>query len=173
MDTTLDINVAGFLNDILTNRNASIKNFEEKVPSLKFDEINSTVWQFIVLKSLDSEYSYLMPLAHHLLDHNYVVVDNSMVKYAALNGYKLESGLNRMQQPLDEVNKMTQECGFTEKLVIKNEPAEAFLALAKKIVNHSTEQDFQSVKDIFVSAGLDITNIKLLQKPQTQKKLSV
>lgn len=173
MENKIDKNVAEFLNNLLVNKTASVKNFEDKVNDLKFDGENATVWQFVVLKSFDNDFSYLMPLANHLLDNNYCLVEGPMVKYAALNGYKLEISLKSMQSPLDEINKFTKECGFTEQLVLTNEPAQAILSLAKKIVNRSNDKDFEEVKDIFEKSGLDISNIKLMQKPNVQKAMKV
>lgn len=173
MSEQVDINVAKFLNDILMTKNASVKKFEEKLPELKFDGVNNTAWQFIVLKALDPDFSYCLPLAHHLLDFNYCVVEGPMVKYAALNGYKIESGLATMQKPLDEVNKITQECGFTEKLIVINEPAENIVALAKKIVHHSNDNDYNEVKDILEKAGVNVSQVKLMQRPIVKKGLSI
>lgn len=153
-----------FLNDALTGK-VSVEKFEQQVNELSFDGPNANVWQFIVLKSFDTDFSYLQPLANHLLDHNYCLVEGPMVKYAALNGYKIEASLARMQEPLDELNRFTQECGFSEKAVVVNKPAEAILGIAKKIINQSNDKDFQEVKEILENAGVDVSKVKLMQKP--------
>lgn len=173
MSEPVDQNVAKFLNDILLTRNASVKKFEEKLPELKFDGSNALAWQFVVLKALEPDFSNFLPLAHHLLDYNYCVVEGPMVKYAALNGYKIESGLAAMQKPLDEVNKITQDCGFTEKLIVKNQPAEDILDLAKKIVAHSNDNDYNEVKGILEKSGVDISQFKIMQRPNLSKNLKV
>ncbi len=164
MSEQIDEKVALFLSEALTGK-VSVAKFEEQTSELRFDGSNANVWQFLVLKSFDTDFSYLQPLANHLLDHNYCLVEGPMVKYAALNGYRLESELARMQAPLDEVNKITQECGFTEKAIIVNKPAEAILGLAKKIINQSNDKDYQEVKEVLEGAGVDVSKVKLMQKP--------
>lgn len=173
MSEEMNVHVGMFLNDILTTQDASVKKFEEKLPELKFDGVNNTAWQFVLLKALEPDFAYFMPLAHHLLDYNYCVVEGPMVKYAALNGYKIESGLAAMQKPLDEVNKITQDCGFTEKLIVKNQPAEDIIDLAKKIVAHSNDNDYNEVKDILTKAGVNVSQVKLMQRPSLSKGLKV
>lgn len=173
MSEPADHNVAKFLNDILLTKNASVKKFEQALPELKFDGSNALAWQFVVLKALEPDFANFLPLAHHLLDYNYCVVEGPMVKYAALNGYKIESGLAAMQKPLDEVNKITQDCGFTEKLVVKNQPAEDILDLATKIVRHSNDNDYNEVKDILVKAGVNLSHSKLMQRPTVSTSLKI
>lgn len=173
MKEEVDVKVGEFLKDVLETGNASVKKFEDKVSELKFDGVNATAWQFIVLKALDPEFSHFQPLAHHLLDHNYCLVEGPMVKYAALNGYRLESGLASMQKPLDEVNKFTQDCGFSEKLVVTNKPAENIIALAKKIVSRSNDNDYNEVKEILEKAGVNVSQSKLMHRPNVSKSLKV
>jgi len=162
-----------FLYKALTTKNISIKEFEDLTPDLRFDGENAKTWQLIILKSFDPEFSHLQPLAHHLLDHKYCIVDANMTKYAALNSYKIEIGLAAMQKPLDEVNQFTKDCGFEEKLIVVNKPAEAILALATKIIKNSSDQDYQEVMDIFKKSNIDTSNSKLLFKPNTSKSLKV
>ena len=167
--TTINNNVTEFLKTAILTQKTTVNYFKEKESELAFDGDNSKAWEFIVLKSFDNKFPHLLPLANYLLDNKYCSVDANMVKYAALNGFKLEDALNRMQQPLDEINKFTQDCGFSEKLVVTNTPAEKILALAKKIINNSTDNDFNEVKEFFKKEGINITNSKLLNKPNTNK----
>lgn len=167
---TVDIATAEFLKDVLVTKRASIKDFEEKAPNLKFDANNGTVWQFIILKSLEVDFAYLMPLANHLIDNNYYEVDNNMVKYAALNGFKLEEGLGKLQNMQDNINGYMKDFFFEEKMIITNEPAQNIYNLTKKIVNRAKEEDYNEVKEIFDKAGVDSSTIKLMQRPQIAKK---
>lgn len=168
MDNKIDIKVGEFLKDLLETGVASIQKFEEKLPELKFDGVNATAWQFIVLKSLDPEFPHFQPLAHHLLDHNYCLVEGPMVKYAALNGYKFESSLSNLQKPLDSINSFTADCGFSEKLIVTNKPVEAIINIAKKIVSHANDTDYNEVKDIFEKSGVDIRQSKIMNRPVTK-----
>lgn len=172
MTTTINTHVSEFFKTAIYTQDATVNYFKEKEHELSFDDENSTVWQFIILKSFDVEFSHLLPLANYLIDNKYCIVDLNMAKYAALNGFSLETELNRMQKPLDEVNKFTKDCGFSEKLIISNKPAENILSLAKKIINHSTDDDFNNVKEIFNNLSIDISNSKILNKPNTKKTLN-
>lgn len=173
MDNKIDNQVAEFLKDILVTQNASVKKFEDNITHLKFDEENSSVWQFIVLKSFDVDFQYLLPLANHLVDNNYCLVTKHMLQYAVLNGYQIEVALNSMKDVENQLNNNMKDFHFEEKLVIVNEPAQNIYNLAKKLVNRSNDNDFQEVSEMFAKSGIDSTKAKLLQRPQTGQKLKI
>lgn len=169
----VDLNTATFLKNALVSQSASIKNFEDQVPTLKFDGENALAWQFIVLKSFEVEYSYLMPLANHLLDHNYCIVDKNMAKFAALNGYQLEVGLNNLKNVQDQLNGHMSDFFFDEKLIITNEPAQNIYNLAKKIISRTSEENYKEVQEVFQKAGIDSNSIKLMHRPQVKSVLKM
>lgn len=162
--SSISENNTKFLHSILTSNQSIVSNFEKLVPELSFDGENIRTWQYIVLKSFDSDFSYFIPLANHLLDNNYCVVDKTMVQFAALNGFKLESALNKMQEPLDAINEITKSSGFDEKLVVVNEPANQILNIVKKIISLSNDNDYNEVIKLFTSSNLDISKSKLFSK---------
>lgn len=169
----IDINTATFLKEILENKKVSIKDFEERVPNLKFDNDSDSVWQFIVIKSFDINFAYLMPLAHHLIDHNYYSVDENLVKYAALNGYQIEKGLESFKEVQDNVNAIMSDFYFEEKMVITNKPAQDVYELAKKIISRSNDHDYNAAKEVFVKAGVNLDGSKLMNRVTTKSKLKM
>lgn len=170
-DNNIDETTARYLKDILVAKKVSIKDFEEKAPNLKFDEDTKTVWDFVIIKSFDINYSYLMPLAHHLIDHNYCSVDSNMAQYAALTGYQLEQGLNNIKKVQDTVNETMADFRFEEKMVITNEPAENIYNLAKKIISRTADSEYNKVKEVLEKAGVDTSTVKLMNRPE--KKVSL
>lgn len=164
-DNKMDTNTVTYLKDILVAKKSSIEEFEEKMPTLKFDGENSVTWNFIVLKAFDTEFSYLMPLANHLLDYNYCAVNKDMTQFAALQGYQVEVVLNKMKSIQDNVNDSMKAFHFDEKLVVTNQPAENIYNLAKKIVNHANENDYQATIELFEKSGINMDNVKLLNRP--------
>ena len=173
MENKISENNTKFLHSALTNKNLSVEDFENLTTDLLFDGENAKTWQFIILKSFEPEFSYLQPLAHHLLDHKYCIVDSTMLKYAALHGYQIEIGLDTMQKPLDQVNSFTKAAGFDERLIIVNKPAEAILKIANKIIKNSSDSDYQELMDFFKQSNIDTSSSKILFKPNTSKSLKI
>lgn len=173
MENKISENNTKFLHSVLINKNLSVEDFENLTTDLLFDGENAKTWQFIILKSFEPEFSYLQPLAHHLLDHKYFIVDSTMLKYAALHGYQIEIGLDNMQKPLDQVNSFTKAAGFDERLIIVNKPAEAILKIANKIIKNSSDSDYQELMDFFKQSNIDTCNSKILFKPNTSKSLKI
>ena len=173
MENKISENNTKFLHSALTNKNLSVEDFENLTTDLLFDGENAKTWQFIILKSFEPEFSYLQPLAHHLLDHKYCIVDSTMLKYAALHGYQIEICLDTMQKPLDQVNSFTKAAGFDERLIIVNKPAEAILKIANKIIKNSSDSDYQELMDFFKQSNIDTSSSKILFKPNTSKSLKI
>ena len=190
MDNKISENNIKFLHSILTNKNISIENFENLTTDLLFDGENAKTWNYIIIKSFEPEFSYLQPLAHHLLDYNYCLVDSSMLKYAALQGYKVEVGyamlkyaelqgykvevdLDAMQKSLDQINYFNKAARFDEKLIIVNKHGEDILKIASKVIEKSSDSDYQELIDLFKQYNIDEDNSKILFKPNTPKRLKM
>lgn len=169
----IDTNVGLFLKDVLTGGKNLVKFFEEKKNNLNFEGENANVFQFIVLKSFEIDFHFLMPLSNHLIDNNYCIIDKNMTQYAALNGFKVEEVLKKLKQMQDGVNDTMKDFRFEEKMVITNQPATDIYNLAKKIINNSTQESYENVKAMFESAKFDLNSSELMQRKEIKSSLKV
>lgn len=157
-----------FLKEILTNKKVSLQDFEDNITHFTFGDDNKMIWQFVIIKSFELDFHYLMPLANHLIDHNYYEVDTNVVQYAALNGLQLEKSLEKIKDLENNINDNMQAFHFDEKLVITNEPAQNIYNLSKKIMSRSNDNDYLLAKEIVEKAGVDINTSKLMFRNTTK-----
>jgi hypothetical protein len=171
MKQKMDKNVIEFLKDALIDGKVDLNSFKEKEKEFSFEGENKNVWQYFILKSFEADFAHFLPLSYYLLENNLCAVDKNMVNYAVLNGLQIEIGLNSMQGVLDNVNNIMKDFRFDEKLVVTNRPAEQILGLAKKIINNSTNEDFQEALSSVENLKIDTSKSKLLTKDSIKPKL--
>ena len=148
---------------LFLNKKVSVSDFEKEREHLEFNDINATVWQFVVLKSFEHDFNYFLPLAHHLLDNNYVNLSKDVLQYAILIGYQAEISLDKMKEVESSVNKTRSEFRFDEKMVIKNQPIENILNLSKIIILKSKISTLEDTMKDIEKTKVKPENIQFLQ----------
>lgn len=159
-----------YFEKILVSKNLSVDDFEKNYSILKNDVGNNILWSFTVLKALENDFSFLQPLAHHLIDNNYCALGFTELKVAALVAYQFEDAINKMNNVENDINKTMKDFYFDEKIKITNQPIEQIYNLAKKIVNQSNDDDIEQLKQFFISSNLSITTSEIFNKNKKSLK---
>lgn len=159
--------VAEFFRSVLISNTSPLKKFEEKLPELKFDGENEKLWQFIVLKSFEENYFYLMPLSNYLIENEYVKMDENMTTYAALIAYKIELTTSGIKNVEKEMNQIMSSFQFTERIVIKNDAIDNLYCLADKIMNYSNSEAIENARNFLQKYKIDSKQIKVFPKEKS------
>lgn len=165
--STINKQVAEFFGGVLMSHTSPLKKFQEKLPELSFDGENEKLWQFIVLKSFEEKFFYLIPLSNYLIENEYVKMDENMTTYAALIAYKIELATSGIKNVEKEMNQIMSSFQFTERIVIKNDAIDNLYGLADKIMNYSNSETIEKARDFLQKYNIDSKQIKVFPKEKS------